>query len=72
MEFINMTSDDGMHLVVSYDGKCYNVIVSKQNITKEAKVSCSFTPTFGMDVLDQNLCLEKAEELAQLIDMELL
>lgn len=72
MEFINTTSDDGMNLVVSYDGSCYTVVVSKNHIKKEAKVSCSFTPTFGMDILDRNNCLAKAEELAQQIDLEIL
>lgn len=71
MEFINTYSDDGMHLVIRYDGTNYLVTVSKKNIIKTAKVNCSFTPTFGMDILDQNICLEKAEELAQQIDKEL-
>ena len=70
IEFINTTSDDGINLIISYNGVEYIVRVSKGLIVKEKKVSCSFTPTFGMDMLDQRQCFIVAEELALEIDKE--
>lgn len=42
----------------------YTVEVSLKNKTKKKRFPCSFTPTFGMDVIDQRQSLDIAEELA--------
>lgn len=69
--FIETADDKGIALKVTFDGIKYKVEVSKGQIKKEAFVACSFTPTFGMDMLDQNECLIVAEKLALEVEKEL-
>jgi hypothetical protein len=71
IEFINTTDDKGITLKVTYDGRNYLVEVFKDNSYYQQKVNCSFTPTFGMDLLDQNECLQVAEQLALKVEQDL-
>lgn len=43
----------------------YEVSVSYKGKTKTRKIPCSFTPYFGMDVIDQQESGRVAEELSQ-------
>lgn len=47
------------------------ITVSKDNIIKSKSFNQSFEPRFGMDVLDANMSLQIAEELAKEIEKEL-
>jgi hypothetical protein len=71
IEFINTTDHKGITLKVTYTGQEYLVEVYKDKSYYQKIVGCSFTPTFGMDVLDQNECLKVAEELAVKVEQEL-
>lgn len=69
--FINTQDNKGINLKVTYNGTCYLVEVFKDHLRYKQEVNCSFTPTFGMDILDQNECLNVAEQLAVQIEKEL-
>lgn len=71
IEFINTTDHKGITLKVTYDGKSYLVEVFKDKSYYQQTVACSFTPTFGMDLLDRNECLQAAEVLAQKVEQDL-
>lgn len=71
VEFINTTDHKGITLKVTYNGHNYLVEVFKDKSYYKQEVSCSFTPTFGIDVLDQNECLQVAENLALKVEQEL-
>lgn len=71
VEFINTTDTKGITLKVTYTGRNYLVEVFKDKSYYKQDVPCSFTPTFGMDILDQNECLKIAEELAIKVEQEL-
>lgn len=69
--FIATADDKGINLKVSFDGNQYIVEVFKDHVRRQAFVPCSFTPLFGMDVLDQQACLQIAEDLALQVEQEL-
>jgi hypothetical protein len=69
--FVETQDDKGINLKISYNGKNYLVEVFKDKEILSQEVMCSFTPTFGMDILDQNQCLIVAEKLALQLEKKL-
>ena len=48
----------------------YQVIIKKGTYSQEKFFPCSFTPTFGMDIIDQNQSLIIAEQLALIVEKQ--
>jgi len=72
MIFLDTKDSKGIRLEIEFFEKrsIYEVRVSYEDIKYKKEVPCTFTPTFGMDILDQNQCLIEAEKLAEKIDKE--
>lgn len=68
MKFWEDIDCSGITAKCEYVNDQFKVTVFKGEIKKEGSFSPSFTPKFGMDVIDMNESLKIAEELASEID----
>ncbi len=73
MEIMWENEADGFKAVCEYLSKeaSFKVTVTYKDKKKEKKFAQTWEPRFGMDVLDQSLSYEIAENLSQEIEKEL-
>jgi len=68
--FLDDTDAKGIKAKCTYDGGYYTLEISYKDTKHIHKWFHTHPPIFGMDVCDMQEMMEKAEELAELIEKE--